>query len=385
MRNSVEYEFVSQDESTIEAMVTSVWETLTGQSVHAASPQKLFIQWVTSIIVQLRANINYAANQNIPSRAEGENLDALGELFYNLQRPQAKYAHTTIRVYISEAQTVQVLIPSGTRFTTTDGAVVFSTSEDLYVQPGDIYIDVPAVCSVAGTTGNGYTPGQINTCVDVFNLYQSCSNITTTDGGTDIATDDEYYDVLVASMDAHSTAGASASYEYWSKQVSNDILDICVNSPTPGDVNIYAIMSDGSIASEEMKTAIHAACNSDDVRPLTDHVYVEDPEIVEYDVDLTYYLSSDEAEMSAVEMQAKVEEVVGEYNLWQASRIGRDINPSKLIHMLMEAGVKRVDVTSPVFTRLRSGTQTDIDEGHPVPQLAQIRNINIVSGGYEDE
>ena len=383
--NAVQYEFVSQDEATIEAAVTNVWETLTGQSVHAASPQKLFIQWVTSIIMQLRANINYAANQNIPSRAEGDNLDALGELFYNIKRPQAKYAHTTIRVTISAVQTSLVLVPSGTRFTSSDGAIVFSTSQDYYVPIGSLYVDVAATCDTAGTSGNGYTAGQINTCVDVFNLYQSCSNITTTDGGTDIATDDEYYEILVASEDSHSTAGAKSSYEYWAKQVSNEIQDVCVNSPTPGVVKIYAMMNDGTIATPEIKSAILAACSADEVRPLTDSVYVEDPDIVSYNIDITYYMAKNDTDRSAAEIATLVADTVDEFNLWQASRIGRDINPSKLIHMLIEAGLKRVEVTSPTFTQLYSGTQDDIDQGHPIPQIAQVNTITITSGGYEDE
>ena len=66
-----------------------------------------------------------------------------------------------------------------------------------------------------------------------------------------------------------------------------------VNSPSPCIVHIYAVMEDGSLASDEMKTAILAACNDENIRPLTDKVSVEDAELVQYDITMTYYLSRD--------------------------------------------------------------------------------------------
>ena len=81
MRNS-EYQFVGMDADEIVQSMVSRYETLTGVTVHPASPEKLFIQWVAAVIVQERAINNYTGNQNLPSRAEGQNLDALAELFY---------------------------------------------------------------------------------------------------------------------------------------------------------------------------------------------------------------------------------------------------------------------------------------------------------------
>ena len=55
-------------------------EEITGRSVLPADLEKLYIQWVKAAILQERVLNNYTGNQNIPSRAEGENLDALAEL-----------------------------------------------------------------------------------------------------------------------------------------------------------------------------------------------------------------------------------------------------------------------------------------------------------------
>ena len=86
------YQFVSTDTEAVESLLISIYEKITGVSVKPASPEKLFIQFVAAVVIQERGLNNYTGNQNIPSRAEGENLDALAELFYVTQRPAAQAA-----------------------------------------------------------------------------------------------------------------------------------------------------------------------------------------------------------------------------------------------------------------------------------------------------
>ena len=88
MSRNTEFQFVSTDAAEITNFLITVYENLTGVSVRPASPEKLFAQWVASVIIQERVYNNYTANQNIPSRAEGKNLDALG-----LKRINASVEH----------------------------------------------------------------------------------------------------------------------------------------------------------------------------------------------------------------------------------------------------------------------------------------------------
>ena len=86
------------------------------------------------------------------------------------------------------------------------------------------------------------------------------------DGASDTATDDEFYDLLLTGQDAYTSAGARGAYEYYARRVSSNIRNVVVNSPEPCVVNIYAVMKDGTLASAEMKAAILAACNDEDIR-----------------------------------------------------------------------------------------------------------------------
>ena len=378
-----DYQFVDDDLDTMIDELISQYEIMTGRTVQPASPERLFIAWIADALVEVNANINFAGNQNIPSRAEGENLDALGQLFYDEGRPEATPASVTVRFYISEAQSTAILIPEGTRVTTVDGDPIFETAEDAYIAIGSTYADVRCECDEDGEVGNGYTAGQINTLIDVDNIlyYDHCENIDESEGGAEEADDDTYYALMVASEDAYSCAGARGAYEYWAKTVSTDIIDVVVNSPEAGKICIYALMNDGTIAGSEIKAMILAACSADSVRPLTDLVTVEDAEVVSYNIELTYYLSENSTQ-SASELEEAIEDAVDNYVTWQSEKLGRDINPSKLISMIMAAGAKRVVLTSPTYVHLEDGTDILDPEA---PQIASVGTITLTNGGYEDE
>lgn len=226
MSRNTEFQFVSTDAAEITNFLISVYENLTGISVRPASPEKLFAQWVASVIIQERVYNNYTANQNIPSRADGKNLDALAELYYLQKRPQAKPAYCTERFTISEAQTFAVLVPKGTRVTDASNTLIWETVADAYISAGETYVDTAIRCQTDGTIGNGYALGQLNVIVDVFDYYTSCTNITTSDDGSEIASDEEFYKLMRESMFAFSTAGAVGSYIYHAKSVSTEIADV---------------------------------------------------------------------------------------------------------------------------------------------------------------
>ena len=393
-----EYQFIPTDPEDIIIWLTEVYEEITDVTVQPASPERHFIQWMADVITLERVLTNYTANQNIPSRAVGENLDALAELFYTNERPQAKAATCTMRFTISEKQAFAVLIPKGTRVTDARKTLVWETLEDVYVGIGETYTDIKVQCQRLGKQGNGYVKGQIDSIIDPFAYFLSCENLTESDGGADAATDEEFYELLRLSMDGYSCAGARGGYIYFAKQVSTEIADVIAASPTPGVVKLYVLMDDGTIATKEMKDKVLAACSADNVRPLTDLVSVEDPEKVTYNVDLTYYIQSG-GPVSAEALELAVAEKVKEFTEWQSAKLGRDINPSRLISMLMETGVNRVVVREPAFTKLRDGNDTvtaseksgnSQESGgtaaqSTAPQVAALGTVTIQSGGYEDE
>ena len=381
MSRNTQHEFVAATtEEELITTLTAAYEKITGQTVRPSSPEKLFMQWVAYILLLERMHTNAAGNANLPSRAEADDLDELGETIFNLPRPAAKAATTTMRFSIQEAQSFEILIPEGTRVTDSSQSIYWATDTDVYISAGKTSADVDCTCQTKGTGGNGYSAGQINTIVDLFDYYSGCQNVTASDGGTDSPTDDEYYDLMRESINSWSDAGARGGYEYFAKQVSNQIEDVVVKSPDPGYVKIYVLMSDGSFASDEIRKAVLEACNDDDVRPLTDHVSVETGSTVSFNISFKYFIPSDTS-VSATQMASDVAAAVQDYVDWQCGKFGRDINPDKLRDLVLACGVKRLEVTEPVFTVVNSG----IAEDHGVPEVPKVGTITITSGGYEDE
>jgi len=204
--------------------------------------------------------------------------------------------------------------------------------------------------------------------------------VTESDGGSNVPDDDEYYELMRASMDGFSTAGAAGGYIYFAKRVSTQIADVVANTPSDGVVKIYTLMQGGALAGAEIKKAVLDACDAGVRRPLTDHVLAGDAEVVNYDIRGTYYLQ-DGAALSAAEAEAAVQNAVAQYTAWQSARLGRDINPSRLIGLLMQTGIKRVELTAPVFTVLRDGSEKNA----PAPQVAVVQTVQLQNGGYENE
>ena len=402
MSRNTEYEFIPTDTAALVNQMVADYEALSGETVYPASPEMLMIQWVASIILAERVKGNYAANQNLPSRAEGENLDALAELFYAQERTPAKPAACTVRFHISAAQGSAILVPAGTRVTDGSQKLYWETLEDAWVEIGDTYVDAPVRCQTAGTVGNGWPAGSIDAAVDVYDYYSAVEHVTVSDGGAEELSDDEFYEILRASLDGMSTAGARGNYLYHAKATSGQIADVVVNSPAAGEIRIYVLDTEGQTwtsggvtkkfpgkAGSTLKALVRASCNDDSVRPLTDKVVMSDPTEYSYNVNLTYYISSQATQTATIAQE--VADTVDTWICWQQGKLGRDINPSKLISMLMAIpGIKRVEITSPAYHALQDGDlslyETDpIVLADTIPEIGKVGTITLTNGGPEDE
>lgn len=228
-----DYQFVSQDTSSLITDMIAAYETETGHPLRDADPDRLFLTWVASVIVKERTNQNYVGNQNLLSRARGENLDELGRWIFGSERKEAIPSRTTLRFEIGTARNADIIIPAGTRVTDAPQLLVWETTADGVISAGGTKADIPAVCQTAGTVGNGYVTGRIDTLIDVDNVpYDvTVSNITKSDGGASAEKDAEYFERLRLSLDSLSSAGSRGAYIYHAKSVSSQIADVVVRRP----------------------------------------------------------------------------------------------------------------------------------------------------------
>lgn len=173
--------------------------------------------------------------------------------------------------------------------------------------------------------------------------------------------------------ESFSVAGPAKAYEFHAKKADPDIQDVKILTPPdtePGHVDIYVLMKNGSLPNNTVLDKVKAICDSDTVRPDTDYVQVKAPSTVDYSVDITYWIDTRDSAMSG-NIQTAVDSAVYDWVEWTRSEIGRDINPSALVHRVIQAGAKRCVVTSPAFTQLNNS------------QLATCSHIAIAFSGLE--
>lgn len=373
-------EFLETDTETIISNMIALYEETQkaagrdNYKVHPGSPERIFISWMAAVIVQQRSLINDIAKMNVPRyAAQSENedyLDSLAEIFKDTERLPASPASATFRFYISEPQEQSTIIPAGTRISF-DGVIMFATSEVLEIKAGETSGEVEAVCTQPGTVGNGLVAGQVEEVVDLFDHYWKVENITTTSGGAEKEDNASYYERMRDSMESFSTAGPINGYIYWTKTISSAVLDVAVTSPEACCVDVRVILRDGQETTETVLKEIEEALNASDIRPLTDIVTVSAPDTVEFSVDVTFWIAQPNKD-SATAIEREVRAAVDNFITWQTSKMGRDINPSYLVQMMMEAGAKRVEIRQPTFQKVE-----DIAVG-------KLQSEAVLNGGLED-
>lgn len=370
--NLPEIEFVDTDTEALVNKLIAGYEEITGRTLYPADPVRALILWLASVIVQERVGINESAKQNLPRYAEGANLDSLSEIFHNTYRLEPTTASTTLGFYITTTLTEDYIITDELEVTV-DGYINFITTGYLIFKAGENYAEVSAVCTQAGTAGNGFAPGQVNKLVsDEFLYFKEVSNTTKTAGGSEEESDTALYNRMRESEESRTTAGPRGNYAYYAKSVSSRISDVSAESPAPGVADIRIILYNGELPDKELIGRVQECLSADDIRPMTDKVIVAAPTTVQFDINIKYYIATDKA-ASTKEIKQAVELAVENYILWQTSKMGRDINPSYLNAVLMESGIKRVEITTPAFTEIAKGS------------VAVLNNCNLIFGGVEDE
>lgn len=367
-----EVNFLETDAETIRSQIITGFEQASGDTLAAGDPRRLFLLSIADVIIQQRTAINLAAQQNLLSYAQGGYLDALGQLLA-VERMAESKAVTTIEFTLSQALGSVYTIPAGTQVT--NGVVTFETDEDLLIPIGQTKGEVSASCTVAGPVGNDYLAGQISTIVTPMTFVSGAQNTTITTGGADAESDPDFADRIRLAPNSFSVAGPEKAYVYHAKSVSPAIIDVKVDSPTPGEVDVYVLLTDGTLPTEDTLEQIEEHLSDENIRPLTDYVVVKAPTASNYEIELHYWINQEDSSKAA-QIQADVEAAVEQYRLWQQTKIGRDITPGKLLQLVFAAGASRVD-----DSKMKPAAWKKLE----AMQVAQCTKVNVVYEGYKDE
>lgn len=351
---------------------TEKYAEITGKKIALAKadPNRMILYAAALQLYQGFVNIDKAGKMNYLKYTSGDYLDNLCAL-KGIKRSQGSSAQTLLRFTLSATQPSAVTIPMGTR--ATDGNEnYFYTTEVAEIPIGEMSVDVTAQSASTGSEANDIEIGEIDTLVDYIPYVASVTNVTKTQGGSGIEDDDSLKERFYLAPSGYSVAGSEAAYEYWTKAYNTGITDVLVTSPTPCAVKIYVLLEGGQIPEELFLEELEAYLEDENIRPLTDQVTVSAPEQKAYSVQVSYYIAKSNTS-NAVSIQSKVQQAVENYIAWQSEKIGRDINPDMLIQLMIAAGAKRVEVTSPAYQVIGATS------------IAQLSSKTVTYGGIEDD
>lgn len=370
--NLPEVDFLATDPQEIKSAIIAEYEKVSGRTLAQGDPVRLYLLSVASIIIELRQAVNHSAQQNLLSYAQGQYLDALGVLL-SVERLPASCATTKIKFQLSQELANAFTIPKG--FLITNGVVTFATDAALIISAGDTEGVMSAHCTVAGTKGNGYLPGQLATVVSPLTFLECAVNTVETEGGAEIEDDADYAERIRLAPDSFSVAGPVKAYIFHAKSVSSSIVDVSIYSPSPGIVNVYPLLEGGILPGEALLEAVENHLNDETIRPLTDEVHAIAPAAKNYQIKVEYWISKNDSFKSA-SIQQKVQEAVQKFKTWQQEKIGRDITPSKLVALLVEAGVAVIKDST-----FSPASYVEV----PKYQVAQCTGVTINYLGLKDE
>lgn len=335
-----------------------------------ANWQRLMLQAVAYITFIGMKQIEFNGKMNSLKYAVGEYLENLGAM-KGVSRQPAEGATVTLRYSMREMRSSTTSIPKGARVTAGDG-IFFATEEYAEIPIGDTYVDVSARCMSKGAEGNRYAAGEISNMVDIVPYVDAVSNVTKAQNGRDTENDEDLRERIYLAPESYTSAGSKGAYEYYVRKYDPTVKDILISSPSERVVQIMAILANNELPKEEWINGVTRYLSRDDIKMLTDQIMVKAPETVKYKVKLKYFIS--ESKRGEVEkVKTNVQKAISEYEEWQSERIGRDIIPDELTRRVIDAGAKRIEISSPAFSVVREGM---------VPMLEEE---SIVYGGLEND
>lgn len=367
-----DFNYVETDSAKLYTDIIGTLMDYCNEPLYPGDERRVFAEGLVLVLTGIYSLFNDKAKQRALRYARGIVLDAIGDR-YGVTRAEPEKASATFRFVVSAAQPSNIVIPAGTRITT-DGSVYFATKDAAVLPAGGTEIDLLCVCTVGGSSYNGFAAGTISTLVDLIPYIASAVNITTSTGGDDGEPytedgDNRYRERIRLSPATQSTAGPESAYRYFVMSADAGIIDVAIECPedAPNTVNLYPLMTGGALPDADTLAKVLAAL-ADDVRPMTDHVQAFTPAVVPYEIELKYYFTKDN-QASTIQAIEGAGGAIDQYNAWQTAALGRAINPDQLRRFLLApttgTGALRVDIVKPVFTEL-SKAQVARLSGTPV-------------------
>lgn len=272
-------DFFERDPAVLKSQMVSEFEAMSGRKLYPAQTEMFLVELVAYILSLLHEAAQSAVLQNSAVWASGKHLDDRGASFSTF-RLLAQRASVPLRFSLSAARPSNVVIPKSTRVSA-GMDVVFFTTADLIIAPGQLSGVVDALAAQPGAAVNGLPVGSVTEQLDPIAYVSAVTNTAEVAGGTDDEDDDRYRLRVVNALLTIAKTGPRAGYRELVMAVNPEIVDVAVVRPEPGKINIYPLMVSG-LPSAAVRAAVLKYLDPETLRPMGDDVFILSPERVGY-------------------------------------------------------------------------------------------------------
>lgn len=224
-------------------------------------------------------DITQVYNSNKVNLADNSDLDEIGDIL-NCPRPQATRAGVLVTFYLPNTTSSDITIPAGIELTGNQG-IVYITDEELYFQEGSSTSTAYAYAKNPGVIGK-IINNELTTITTNLSQYYTgnitCSNLTSSSGGYEAYTDDEYRVLLKNWIKSNQKGNYWSFVKFFNTVEGIDGYKIVPNWDGAGTVKI--IVDPGDVYT--LRT-IYDLLN-DNVTQIDDVIYLTAPEKVYIDV-----------------------------------------------------------------------------------------------------
>lgn len=165
-------------------------------------------------------------------------------------------------------------------------------------------------------------------------------------------------------------AGSYGSYRFYALSAHADVRDASIDSPAPGVVRATVLSRVGNgAASLELLKTVGDALNAQDVRPISDDVWVQSAQIVPFEVRAVLHVYPGPAAQPLLDA---ARQALADY-IEKTRKLGYDVTRSGLFAALHQPGVQRVDLLSPAVDLVMSPAQA----GDCTSQVIELGSVDV--------
>lgn len=336
-------EFVTSDPQKLLEAAILRFEAATGRKLSPSQVEMYLLEVIAYMLSVRGAEEQLAFENNFVAYARPDWLERIGA-GRETHRLQPTPATTVLRFTPDPGITTPIRIPAGTGVSDGAGQVRFLTLDEALIAPGQDYADIRAGASETGPFANKFPAGSISALIDPLPGIADVQNITGTGGGAALENLDRYRARVALAFER---IGGGLSYERYVADAlawNARCVDVAVERPKPGYVNLSPLMDDGLPNDEELASLL-AVFNESNIHQ-GDYIRVFAP--VPHEFSFTLHLSVDNPGIVPAAVAAVQKVLDG----W-AGQLAGYIAPSEIIRTARNIqGVLDADTPDLVFAQL---------------------------------